>query len=252
MKAMILAAGLGQRMRPLTDHLPKPMLLAGGKPLLQYHLEALAALGASEVIINLAYLGDKIREFVGDGSSSGLGSGLSATGGLSAALGIKVRYSEEPEPLETAGALLHALPLLGSEPFLLINGDVWSDYPLAQLASYSLQSDEDAHLVLVPNPEFHPEGDFALNAQGRLTDDPTLAKFTFGGISLIHPRLIHNYPQQRTKFPLGEVLRFGIAQGRISASVYRGGWSDVGTPARLDELETRLRSSLARRGSAGL
>jgi N-acetyl-alpha-D-muramate 1-phosphate uridylyltransferase len=226
MKAMILAAGLGQRMRPLTDNLPKPMLCAGGKPLLQYHLEALAKLGASEVIINLAYLGDKIRAFVGDG----------------AAFGVKVYYSAEPEPLETAGALLHALPLLGSAPFLLINGDVWTDYPLAQLAHYTLEDDEDAHLVLVPNPEFHPAGDFSPNAQGRLEQNPALAKFTFGGLSLIHPRLIRDYPHPRTKFPLGEVLRFGIAQQRISAAVYRGGWSDVGTPERLAQLDAQLRS----------
>ncbi len=224
MKAMILAAGLGQRMRPLTDHLPKPMLLAGGKPLLQYHLEALAKIGVSEVIINLAYLGDKIREFVGNGEK----------------FGLHIRYSEEPEPLETAGALLNALPLLGTEPFILINGDVWTDYPLEKLATYQLQDDEDAHLVLVPNPAFHPAGDFSPNPQGRLENTPNLPKFTFGGISLIHPRLISAYPQQRNKFPLGEVLRFGIAHNRISAQIHQGGWSDVGTPERLVALDKLL------------
>ena len=227
MKAMILAAGLGQRMRPLTDSLPKPMLLAGGKPLLQYHLETLAKIGVSEVIINLAYLGDKIRAFVGNGEK----------------FGLNVSYSEEPEPLETAGALLHALPLLGTEPFMLINGDVWSDYPLAELAIYNLQNNEDAHLILVPNPEFHTAGDFSLNQQGRLENNAELPKFTFGGISLIHPRLISTYPQQRNKFPLGEVLRFGIAHNRISAQVYSGGWSDVGTPERLLELDTKLQKN---------
>jgi MurNAc alpha-1-phosphate uridylyltransferase len=211
-------------MRPLTDSLPKPMLPAGGKPLLQYHLEALAKIGVREVIINLAYLGDKIRDFVGNGDK----------------FGLSVSYSEEPEPLETAGALLHALPLLGTEPFLLINGDVWSDYPLATLAAYTLQDDEDAHLILVPNPAFHPTGDFSPNPQGRLENNPKLPKFTFGGISLIHPRLISSYPQQRNKFPLGEVLRFGIVHNRISAQVYAGGWSDVGTPERLSELNLRL------------
>lgn len=227
MKAMILAAGLGQRMRPLTDNLPKPMLSVGGKPLLQYHLEALAKLGVSEVIINLAYLGDKIRDFVGNGEK----------------FGLHVQYSEEPEPLETAGALLHALPLLGSEPFILINGDVWTDYPLAELADYKRQDDEDAHLVLVPNPEFHPIGDFSPNPQGRLENNPDLPKFTFSGISLIHPRLISNYPQKRNKFPLGEVLRFGIAHNRISAHVYRGGWSDVGTPERLLALDNEIQKN---------
>lgn len=225
MKAMILAAGLGQRMRPLTDSLPKPMLPAGGKPLLQYHLEALAKIGVSEVIINLAYLGDKIRDFVGNGTK----------------FGLNVRYSEEPEPLETAGALLHALPLLDTEPFILINGDVWTDYSLEELTTYQLQDNEDAHLILVPNPEFHPTGDFSPNQQGRLENSPDLPKFTFGGISLIHPRLISSYPLQRNKFPLVEVLRFGITNNRISAQVYRGGWSDVGTPERLAQLDTQLR-----------
>jgi MurNAc alpha-1-phosphate uridylyltransferase len=223
-KAMILAAGLGQRMRPLTDHLPKPMLSAGGKPLLQYHLEALAGAGIREVIINLAYLGDKIRTFVGTGER----------------FGLQVRYSEEPEPLETAGALLHALPLLGDQPFLLVNGDVWSDYPLNTLAGHNLPNDEDAHLLLVPNPEFHPLGDFSPNASGKLENNPDLQQYTFAGISLIHPRLISSYPKQRQKFPLGEVLRFGITQNRISAEVFKGNWSDVGTPERLIQLDTEL------------
>lgn len=227
-KAMILAAGLGQRMRPLTNTLPKPMLLAGGKPLLQYHLEALAAVGIREVIINLAYLGDKIREFVGTGER----------------FGLTVSYSEEPEPLETAGALLHALPLLGDEPFILLNGDVWTDYPLQTLSDYSLQSKIDAHLVLVPNPEFHPAGDFSPNDIGMLENNPTLEKFTFAGVSLIHPRMISHYPYQRLKFPLVEVLRFAIEQGRISAEVYPGNWSDVGTPERLTQLDQKLRKTI--------
>jgi MurNAc alpha-1-phosphate uridylyltransferase len=224
---MILAAGLGQRMRPLTDTLPKPMLSVGGKPLLQHHLEALAKVGVSDVIINLAYLGDKIRAFLGDGER----------------FGLSVRYSEEPEPLETAGALLNALHLLGDEPFLLINGDVWTDYPLAGLTNHTLQEDKDAHLVLVPNPEFHPAGDFSPNAEGKLENNPELEKFTFAGISLIHPRLISAYPHKRQKFPLGEVLRFGIEQNRISAEVYCGNWSDVGTPERLANLDIQLQKN---------
>lgn len=224
MKAMILAAGLGQRMRPLTDTLPKPLLAVGGKPLLQYHLEALANCGVKDVIINLAYLGDKIREFVGDGSR----------------FGLHVSYSPEPEPLETAGALLHAMSLLGDEPFLLINGDVWSDYPLQQLCQHTLSPNVDAHLVLVPNPDFHPKGDFAINAQGLLTNDEAQPKHTFAGISLIKPQLISQYPQARRKFPLVEVLRYGIAQQRISAEIYRGHWSDVGTPERLYNLDNQL------------
>ncbi|RYZ90151.1 MAG: nucleotidyltransferase family protein [Moraxellaceae bacterium] len=226
-KAMILAAGLGQRMRPLTDTLPKPMLLAGGKPLLQYHLDALVKAGVRDVVINLAYLGEKIRDFVGNGES----------------VGLNVSYSEEPEPLETAGALLHAMPLLGDEPFMLINGDVWTDYPLDSLASYSLNTDEDAHLILVPNPDFHPNGDFSPNAAGWLENNPALSRFTFAGISLIHPRLIKHYPNKRLKFPLGEVLRFGIDQHRISATIYRGNWSDVGTPDRLAKLDRQLQKN---------
>ncbi len=224
MKAMILAAGLGQRMRPLTDHLPKPLLSAGGKPLLQYHLEALAHSGVSEVIINLAYLGDKIRNFVGDGSR----------------FNLQVTYSPEPEPLETGGALLHALPLLGNEPFLLINGDVWSDFPLHQLSQHTLAEPAKAHLILVANPSFHPHGDFALTEHGVLSTEAALSKFTFAGISVIDPRLVSEYPEARRKFPLVEALRFSIAKQQVSGAIYTGHWSDVGTPERLHELDRQL------------
>jgi N-acetyl-alpha-D-muramate 1-phosphate uridylyltransferase len=223
-KAMILAAGLGNRMRPLTDNTPKPLLEVGGKPLLQYHLEALADAGIQEVVINLAYLGHKIRAFAGDGARFGLG----------------ITYSEEPEPLETAGAIAHAHNLLGDTPFLLINGDVWTNYPLSKLCQHQLGNQEDAHLILVPNPSFHPDGDFSPDAQGRLCHDPNREKFTFAGLSLINPRLIHNYPHKRTKFPLGEVLKDGIAKSRITAECFTGEWSDVGTPARLHHLAEYL------------
>lgn len=222
--AMILAAGLGQRMRPLTNSLPKPMLSAGGKPLLQYHLEALARTGVSKVIINLAYLGDKIREFVGHGEK----------------FGLDVIYSEEPEPLETAGALLHAIDALGDEPFILINGDVWTDFPLDNLLQRGLGEELDGHLILVPNPDFHPKGDFSPNLAGILENNAALKTFTFAGISLLHPRLIKNYPNKRQKFPLGEVLRYAIERQRLSAEVYIGGWSDVGTPERLSILDKTL------------
>ncbi|RYY73235.1 MAG: nucleotidyltransferase family protein [Gammaproteobacteria bacterium] len=221
---MILAAGLGQRMRPLTDTLPKPMLGVGGKPLLQYHLEALAQAGVTDVVINLAYLGEKIRLFVGNGNQ----------------FGLSVHFSVEPEPLETAGALLNALHLLGDDPFILINGDVWTDYPLTKLCNHSASSHEDAHLILVPNPEFHPNGDFSPNDSGVLENNPSLEKFTFAGISLIHPRLIKYYPHRCVKFPLGEVLKYGINEKRITAEVYRGQWSDVGTPERLAVLDAKL------------
>ena len=225
MKAMILAAGLGQRMRPLTDHLPKPMLSVGGKPLLQYHLEHVHAAGIRQVVINLAYLGEKIRAFVGDGSR----------------FDLQVEYSEEPEPLETAGAILKALPLLGDEPFVLVNGDVWSDYPLQNLVRHSLERRYNGHLVLVPNPAFHPAGDFALAQDGLLLAGTDQPRYTFAGISLLRPHMIADYPQRREKFPLGEVLRHEIAHGRLTAEVYRGAWSDVGTPERLVDLDSELR-----------
>lgn len=224
MKAMILAAGLGQRMRPLTDHLPKPLLEVGGKPLLQYHLEALQIAGVKNVIINLAYLGEKIRAFVGDGSR----------------FGLQVEYSVEPEPLETGGALLQALPLLGTEPFLLINGDVWSEFSLASLIHRKLSPSQLGHLVLVPNPDFHPAGDFALADNGFLINDINTARYTFAGISLLSPEIIRSYPDARDKFPLGEVLRYGINQKKLTGEVFAGRWSDVGTPERLLALQEIL------------
>ncbi|HWV13979.1 MAG TPA: nucleotidyltransferase family protein [Cellvibrio sp.] len=231
MKAMILAAGLGQRMRPLTDQLPKPMLRVADKPLLQYHLEALANAGITEVIINLAYLGEKIRDFVGDGSR----------------FSLRVSYSQEPEPLETGGALLKALPLLGEEPFLLINGDVWTDLSLAHFCQQPLSTPCKAHLLLVHNPDFHPQGDFTLGSEGLLTEEnKDSPKYTFAGISLIDPQLIAQYPKLRPKFPLGELLRHGIPQKMISGEVYLGGWSDVGTPERLQQLDQQLKAQLAR------
>jgi N-acetyl-alpha-D-muramate 1-phosphate uridylyltransferase len=227
MKAMILAAGLGHRMRPLTDHTPKPMLAVGGKPLLQHHLENLAAANITQVVINLAYLGEKIRDFVGDGSR----------------FGLPVSYSQEPEPLETGGALLKALPLLGDEPFLLINGDVWCDVNLAAFTHKTLNDDCLGHLLLVPNPSFHPQGDFALSDSGLLISDPTKThpvRHTFAGISLLRPSIIRHYPQQRPKFPLGEVLFHSIDNQQLSAELHRGNWCDVGTPERLTALDQRL------------
>ena len=227
MKAMILAAGLGNRMRPLTDHTPKPLLCAGDKPLIEYHLENLQRAGIREVIINLAYLGEKIRAHLGDGQR----------------FGLQIHYSTEPEPLETGGAILHAQDLLGSEAFLLINGDVWCDLEFAGFIQYPLADSELGHLLLVPNPEFHPLGDFALADNGLLLDDSDKIhphRFTFGGISLLKPELITRYPDRRQKFPLVEVLRRAISHHQLSGQVHTGHWSDVGTPARLQDLERYL------------
>lgn len=232
MKAMILAAGLGNRMRPLTDHIPKPLLHAGGKALIAYHLENLQRAGIHKVIINLAYLGEKIRAQLGDGKQ----------------FGLEITYSTEPEPLETGGAILHALDLLGTEPFLLVNGDVWCDLDFAQFIQQSVVEKKFAenqfgHLLLVPNPDFHPLGDFALDNRGLLLDDPDKThphRFTFGGISLLKPELISDYPDKRQKFPLVEVLRRAISNGQLTGQVHQGRWSDVGTPARLQQLEDYL------------
>lgn len=232
MKAMILAAGLGNRMRPLTDHTPKPLLCAGGKPLIEYHLENVQRAGIREVIINLAYLGEKIRAHLGDGQQ----------------FGLKIIYSTEPEPLETGGAILHALDLLGEEFFLLVNGDVWCDLEFAQFiqqpfVATTFATKQLGHLLLVPNPEFHPQGDFALASNGVLLDDPEKThpqRFTFGGISLLKPELIASYPDKRQKFPLVDVLRRAIDNGQLTGKLHHGHWSDVGTPQRLQALNDYL------------
>lgn len=230
MRAMILAAGLGNRMRPLTDHTPKPLLCAAGKPLIEYHLENLQRAGIREVIINLAYLGEKIRANLGDGSR----------------WGMRIAYSMEPEPLETGGAIAHALDLLGEEPFLLVNGDVWCDLEFSKLATTTLGASEQGLLMLVPNPDFHPQGDFALAESGLLREDPQKHyphRYTFAGISLLKPQLIATYPDKREKFPLVETLRYAITHQQLRGALHRGYWSDVGTPERLSALEAYLTSS---------
>tara|TARA_R100000900_G_scaffold78960_2_gene62175 strand:+ start:801 stop:1487 length:687 start_codon:yes stop_codon:yes gene_type:complete len=225
-KAMILAAGLGKRMRPLTDHTPKPLLAVGGKPLLQYHLEALAQAGVREVIINTAYLAEKIEQFAGDGNR----------------FGLAIHYSREPEPLETGGAIYRALPLLGEAPFLLINGDVWTDFPLPTLTEPILPDSALGRLLLVPNPTFHPRGDFSLSASrvGLATD---AERYTFAGVSLLRPALVARYPERRSVFPLLEALRPAIEAGQLEGRVHHGQWSDVGTPERLSQLEQQLQST---------
>lgn len=226
MKAMILAAGLGSRMRPLTDDLPKPLLCAASKPLIEYHLENLQRAGINEVIINLAYLGEKIRAHLGDGSRWNL----------------QIQYSPEPEPLETGGALIHALTHLGDEPFLLVNADVWCDLEFARFTETRLGAQQEGHLLMVPNPPFHPQGDFALES-GVLLPDPGKChpqRFTFAGISLLRPALVSTYPDRRKKFPLAEAFHHAIAQHQLTGSVHCGYWSDVGTPERLSELDRYL------------
>jgi MurNAc alpha-1-phosphate uridylyltransferase len=225
MKAMILAAGLGKRMRPLTDRLPKPLLTVGGKPLIVYHIERLAQLGVTELIINVSHLGHLLEEALGDGSD----------------YDVSITWSREEEPLETGGALLQAMDLLGAEPFLLINGDIWTDYPLQQLLDRQLPEQCLGHLVLVPNPEHNLSGDFTLHGDHLLLNTELDAGFTFSGISLLRPQLISTYTERRQSFPLREAFEEAIAHDQLAGEVFRGQWWDIGTPERLAELDNLLR-----------
>lgn len=226
MRGMILAAGLGERMRPLTDHTPKPLLQVAGAPLIEYHLRALAATGIQEVIINVSHLAQRIVDFCGDGSRWGL----------------QLRYSHEAEPLETAGGIQQALPLLGADPFLVVNGDIWIDYPFAQLASYRLGSWEQAHLVMVDNPPHHPLGDFRLEGEGALQYRREGEKgFTYAGLGLFHPDFFAGLAPG--KMALRPLLDAAIAAQRIGGEYYEGHWEDVGTPERLAALDAWVRSA---------
>ncbi len=221
MKAMILAAGKGERMRPLTLTTPKPLLPAGGKPLIQYHLEHLGQAGFRDVVINHAWLGQQIEQALGDGLH----------------FGLKLHYSPEGEPLETAGGIVRALPLLtdsDNDWFLVINGDIWSDFDLTRLTP---PEQGDALLVLANNPEHHPEGDFHLSGQG-LVSERGSRMLTFTGISLLHRRLFAGLDDRAGK--LGPVLRKAMAEGRVHGLYHPGEWVDVGTPERLAELDRKL------------
>ncbi len=227
MKAMILAAGRGERMRPLTDHRPKPLLPAGGKPLIVWHIERLAQAGITELVINHAHLGAQIEDALGDGSR----------------FGVLIRYSpEHPAALETAGGIAHALHLLGDAPFAVVNGDIWCDYDFADLPqrAATLQlSNDAAHLVLVNNPAHHPEGDFGLQ-HGRAKDSQP--RLTFSGIGVYRPALFSQL-DRNSAAPLGPLLRAQIALGKVGAEHHTGRWVDVGTPQRLADLDNELRAA---------
>jgi MurNAc alpha-1-phosphate uridylyltransferase len=218
MKAMILAAGRGERMRPLTDHTPKPLLEAGGKPLIVHHIERLAAAGFREIVINHAHLGDQIEAALGDG----------------ACWGVHIRYSPEGKALETGGGIFRALPLLGPAPFLVVNGDIWTDLDLSRL---HLRDGLLAHLVLVENPTHHPKGDFALAQRVVLSQGEP--RYTFSGIGIYRPDLFRDC--QPGAFPLAPLLRRAMDLGLVSGELYSGHWSDVGTPARLQALDRMLK-----------
>ncbi|GAB6139332.1 nucleotidyltransferase family protein [Methylosoma difficile] len=214
MKAMILAAGRGERMRPLTDHTPKPLLPVLGKPLIVYTLEQLAAAGFTDIVINYAHLGQQIEQQLGNGQQ----------------FGVSIAYSPETEALETAGGIVNALPLLGNEPFLVVNGDIATDFPFANLHK---QTVDLAHLVLINNPEHHPEGDFGLTEDGKLLATAA-QKYTFSGIGLYHPDLFKDTPPGKSK--LAPLLRQAMNNGQVSGQHFQGFWMDIGTPERLQDL----------------
>ncbi|MBF8726323.1 N-acetylmuramate alpha-1-phosphate uridylyltransferase MurU [Pseudomonas putida] len=219
MKAMILAAGKGERMRPLTLHTPKPLIPLAGRPLIEYHLMALAAAGVTDVVINHAWLGEQIEDHLGDGSRYGL----------------RIAYSPEGEPLETGGGIFKALPLLGDAPFLLINGDIWTDYDFSRLQA-PLQG--QAHLVLVDNPGHHGQGDFRLAGTQVVDGDGAAGTLTFSGISVLHPALFEGC--KPGAFKLAPLLRQAMASGQVSGEHFTGHWVDVGTVERLAEAERLL------------
>jgi MurNAc alpha-1-phosphate uridylyltransferase len=230
MKAMILAAGRGERMRPLTDDTPKPLLPVGGKPLIQWHVEALAAAGFRELVINHAWHGGQIETSLGDG----------------ARFGVHIAYSPEGEQgLETGGGIFRALPLLtqgvGDTPFVVVNGDILTDYPFGRL---HLAEGRLAHLVLVPNPPHHPQGDFTLD-QG-LVSAQGEARLTFSGVGVYHPALFEGC--EAGAFPLAPLLRQAMREGRVSGEVYEGQWLDIGTPQRLQQAQA-LRAAPALRNA---
>ncbi|MEA1983463.1 MAG: nucleotidyltransferase family protein [Campylobacterota bacterium] len=215
MKSMILAAGRGERMRPLTDTLPKPLLEVHDKPLIVYHIEKLAAAGFKEIIINIAHLGYKIAESLGDGS----------------AWNVKISYSDEQEEgaLESAGGIKKALPLLGNEPFLVVNGDVYCDYSFD--STFQLKG-KLAHLILVPNPPHNPKGDFALDNEALLNSGESM--YTFSGIAYYDPSFFKQVALQKS--PLAPLLRKAIEKNEISAELFKNNWHDIGTPKRLKEI----------------
>ena len=219
MKAMILAAGKGERMRPLTLHTPKPLVRAGGVPLIEYHLCALHEAGFHEVVINHAWLGQQIEDYLGDGER----------------FGLRIAYSPEGEPLETGGGIFRALPLLGDEPFMVVNGDIWTDYPFNTLR---MPLAGLAHLVLIDNPAHHPQGDFSL-IDGQVRDSQDAGtRLTYSGIAVLHPKLFADC--QDGAFKLAPLLRAAMDQGQVTGEHFTGRWVDVGTHERLAEVERLL------------
>ena len=225
MKVMILAAGLGERMRPLTDHTPKPLLQVGGIPLIEHHLRRVAAAGFCDVVIIVSHLAEQITAFCGDGSRWGL----------------EIVYSEEEEPLETAGGIQRALPLLGEAPFLVVNGDIWIDYDFGRLFGHPLPSAVHAYLVMVDNPPQHPRGDFLLGADGFVRALGSGATgLTYAGVGVFCRGFFSG--MQPGKLRLRPLLDAAIREGRLGGEYHPGQWEDVGTPERLAALDAAVRS----------
>jgi len=235
MKAMILAAGRGERMRPLTDHTPKPLLRVGDKPLIVWHIERLAAGGFTDIVINHAHLGHRIETCIGDGKT----------------YGVNINYSPEALALETAGGIANAMPLLGNSPFLVVSGDVYCPLDFVPVVARGLArmtTGKHAHLVLVANPSHHPEGDFVLDMSGQLSLEPGAERWTYSGIGLFRPEFFAGVPAGE-KVPLRDILRAAIQAGRVSGEVFKGRWEDVGTPERLAALDNELTSALQTRNT---
>ena len=221
MKAMILAAGLGSRLQPLTKTVPKPMLLVCGKPLLQWHIERLVRAGVREVVVNTSWLGEQIQDYFGTGVD----------------FGITITWSSEAEPLETGGGIFKALQFLGDDPFILMSADIWTDFPLESFLKKNIDSPLSAHLVLVKNPEHNNGGDFSLEnyivGYGQ-------ERYTYSGISIVSSQLFNSLKITSDVFPLREVLKPAISSGRVSGEIYTGDWCDVGTIGRYNNLNKRL------------
>ncbi len=218
MKAMILAAGRGERMRPLTDSMPKPLLQVGGKPLIAYHIQALAMAGVKDIVINTGWLGEQIEAVLSEGSQDA----------------VSIEYSREPpDAYETGGGILHALPLLGEQPFIVVNADIWTDYDFSRLP---VEPAGLAHLILVDNPPHHLHGDFMLD--GTLARADGESCLTFSGIGVYRKELFADCVAE--KFPLAPLLRAAMQHDQVTAEHYRGQWSDVGTPEQLAQLDSQL------------
>ncbi|HZE60841.1 MAG TPA: nucleotidyltransferase family protein [Burkholderiales bacterium] len=222
MKAMLLAAGRGERLRPLTDRTPKALVPVGGKPLIAWHLERLAASGCREAVVNVSHLAQQIVDFVGDG----------------ARFGMRIAYSREAEPLETAGGIAQAVPLLGAAPFLLVNADIYCEVDFQRVLDLGLGA-MLAHLVLIPNPPHRAQGDFALRA--RAVGNEGTPRYTYAGVAVMSPMLVRPV-RQGEKAPLAPLLRSAADEGRVSGELFEGLWQDVGTAERLAELEIQLAS----------